>query len=441
MGLAQSIVRFYPHFSKDEVKGKSFINSILMLSVVGYGIFILIFFLLKSNIIGFFEKNAGTLPNYLSLILWMTFFLMVTTILEYYSRSLLKIVIPNFLREILTRLLQGILVTLYFVQVITFDQFLTFSVIIYLIALLILSAYLYSQGNLKFNLSFQPIPIAKTKEILLYSLLSLVGSASIVIIGKVDSVMVAGLLGLASNAVYTTAFYIATVIEIPKRAITQASAILISKAFEKNDLQEVQSIYQKTAINQLIAGALLLIGVWANLVNIFEMMPKGDFFGQGLNVVIFVGIAKLVDMAFGPNGEVIVFSKYYWFNMITVIILAFVGVVSNFIFIPRFGIIGAAYATTLALVVFNVVKWIFVYFKLGLQPFGWSSLKVILIGATVVFLNYLLPRIPNVFIDIIYRSALITISYGTPILVTNCSEEVNKVFILILNRIGIKKSE
>lgn len=439
MGLAQSIVRFYPHFSKDEVKGKSFINSILMLSLVGYGIFILIFFLLKSNIIGFFEKNAGTLPNYLSLILWMTFFLMVTTILEYYSRSLLKIVVPNFLREILTRLLQGLLVTLYFVQVITFDQFLTFSVIIYLIMLLILTGYLYSQGSLKFDLSFQPIPIAKTKEILLYSLLSLVGAASIVIIGKVDSVMVAGLLGLASNAVYTTAFYIATVIEVPKRAITQAAATLIAKAFEKNDLQEVQTIYRKTAINQFIAGSLLLIGIWANLGNIFEIMPKGDYYGKGMYVVVFVGIAKLVDMAFGPNGEVIVFSKYYWFNMITVIILAFVGIVANFIFIPQFGIIGAAYATTLALVVFNFVKWVFVYTKLGLQPFGWSYLKVISIGVVVIFLNYILPKASNVFIDIFYRSALIAISYGTLILVTNCSEEVTKIFNTALRLIGMKK--
>jgi O-antigen/teichoic acid export membrane protein len=168
-------------------------------------------------------------------------------------------------------------------------------------------------------------------------------------------------------------------------------------------------------------------------------MPKGDYYGKGMNVVLFVGIAKLVDMAFGPNGEVIVFSKYYWFNMITVIILAFVGVVSNFIFIPKFGIIGAAYATTLALVVFNFVKWIFVYTKLGLQPFGWSYLKVISIGIAVIFLNYILPKASNVFIDIFYRSALIATSYGALTILMNCSEEVNKVFNTMLRFLGIKK--
>jgi len=439
MGLAQSIIRFYPQFSKDSSNGNGFINFILMLSLVGYGLFILIFLLLKDNIILFFAENAGAVANYIGLILWMTFLLMVTTILEYYSRSLLKIVVPNFLREVVIRLLQGVLVGLYFLKIITFDQFLTLSVAIYIITLVILATYLVSQGNLKANFSFSAIPLSKVKDILIYSVLSLVGSASIVIIGKVDSIMVAGMAGLAANAIYTTAFYMATVIEIPKRAITQSAATLIAKAFEKNDLDEIQSIYQKTAINQFIIGALLLIGVWANLENIFQLMPKGDVFRSGMYVVVFVGLAKLIDMAFGPNGEIIVLSKYYWFNMITVIILAAVGVMTNFILIPKYGIIGAAYATALALVIFNAVKWIFVYRMLGLQPFGWAFIKVLLIIAVVALLNYVLPKLSNVFVDIFYRSSLITFTYGALILISKSSVEVDKIFRSVLIRIGFTK--
>ena len=441
MGLAQSIIRFYPHFSKEGKQGNSFINFVLMLSILGYGLFIIIFLLLKNNIFLFFEKNASAVSSYIGLILWMTFLLMVTTLLEYYSRSLLKIIVPNFLREIGIRLFQGILVSLYFLNIISFDQFLIFSVGIYIITLSILIWYLVRQGDLKFNFSLQNISSSKAKDVLLYSVLSLVGSASIVIIGKVDSVMVAGMAGLAANAIYTTAFYMATVIEIPKRAITQSAATLIAKAFEKNDLAEIQSIYRKTAINQFIIGTILLIGVWANLENIFHLMPKGEIFRSGMYVVVFVGVAKLIDMAFGPNGEIIVLSKYYWFNMITVIILALVGIMTNFILIPKYGIIGAAYATGLALIIFNIIKWIFVYGMLGLQPFGWSFIKVLVIGAGVSLLNYVLPKLSNVFVDIFYRSSLITIAYGSCILVSNSSEEINKIFKSVLFRLGLLKSK
>jgi O-antigen/teichoic acid export membrane protein len=365
---------------------------------------------------------------------------MAITVLEFYSRSLLKIAFPNFLREILIRLLQGLLVSFYFLGYITFDQFLMLSVAIYLVSLLILIGYLVMQGHLKVDASFHAITWPKGKEILTFSLLSFVGAASTVIIGKVDSIMVTGMIGLAANAVYTNSFYMATVIEIPKRAITQSAYTLISKAFAESNLGEVKSIYKKTAINQFIIGSLLLVGVWANLDNIFELMPNGETFKTGASVVALVGFAKLVDMAFGPNGEIIVSSKYYWFNMVTVILFAIVGVLTNYFLIPHYGMMGAAYATALALIVFNAIKWIFVYVKLKMSPFGIAFLKVIVILIITSLVNYFLPRVGNVFIDIFYRSALITIVYGGLILLSNTSPEINKIFSNILLRLG-RKSE
>src|SRR5690606_29664738 len=156
-------------------------------------------------------------------------------------------------------------------------------------------------------------------------------------------------------------FYMATVIEIPKRAISQTSATLIARAFVDNNMDEVRTIYQKSALNQFLVGALLLIGIWANLENIFEMMPKGEIFQAGAVVVVWVGLAKLLDMAFGPNSEIIVMSRYYWVNMITLIFLAGIVIVSNSYLIPRLGIAGAAYATAFSLAVFNAVKWLFVW--------------------------------------------------------------------------------
>lgn len=435
VGLAQSIIRFYPHFANDQDRGRGFINFMLLLSVCGYALFLLIFFAFRENILSFFEANASVITDYISLILWLTFIVMVITLMEFYSRSLMKIVFPNFLREIGLRLLQGVLVTLYFVKILTFYQLLVGSVLIYLASLITLVIYLALYGHLQIRFNFRAIPPTKIRSILTYSALSLVSSGSMIIIGKLDSLMVTGLAGLASNAIYTTAFYMATVIEVPKRAITQSAATLIAKAFERGDMDEIKQIYQKAALNQCIIGGLLLMGVWANLGNLYEIMPKGDVFQAGTNVVIWIGLAKLVDMSFGPNGEIIILSRYYWFNMITLFILATMVITANYFLIPVYGLTGAAYATAFSLVTFNLVKWIFVHFKLHLQPFRRAFIKVFLIIALVALLNLLLPKVEFVYLDVMYRSVVITIAYVGLTVASNSSPELNKTLLNAWDRL------
>lgn len=438
-GLGQTILRFLPHFTISADKGRGFINLVLLLSVCGYGIFLLLFLTFRGRLLELFGENAAVVADYTLLILVLTFVVMVITLLEFYSRALMKLVFPNLVREVGLRLLQALLVTLYFLGTINFEQVLTGTVVIYLIAMATLVAYLAAGGHLGAGLTFRSLTGSRKKEIFSYSTLSLLTSGSMIIIGKLDSLMVSALAGFAANAIYTTAFYMATVIEIPKRAISQTSATLIARAFALQDMNEVRTIYQKSALNQFIIGALLLIGVWANLDNIFSLMPKGEVFGAGAIVVVWVGLAKLLDMAFGPNSEVIVMSRYYWFNMITLILLAIFVVFSNSYLIPAYGIQGAAYATALSLGAFNVMKWIFVWFTLRVQPFSPAFITVTLIAGVVALLNYWLPPASRVIVDMIYRSAVITIVYGGLILATRSSAEVEKVAHGIWRRIGGSK--
>ncbi len=436
-GLAQSIVRFYPHFSA-RTQANTFISFILVCAVFTYGIFIIVFLSLQDYIMAFFKEHAGDIIQYAHLILWLTFLLMVIAILEQYSRSLIKIAFPSFLREVGTRILQGILVSFYFLKVISFHQFLIFSVLIYVLILLTLIIYLLLEAQLKLSFNFHSISKKKIKEIVTFSSLSFVGTSAMILIGKMDSIMVTGLIGLASNAIYTTAYYMATVIEIPKRAITSVASPLIARAFEENDLAHVNLIYRKTSVNQLIIGSLLLLGIWANLHNIFRLMPKGEYYQAGMYVVVVVGVGKLIDMAFGPSSEIIGLSKHYWFNLVVITLLAGLVILTNYLFIPRFGILGAAYGSVIALFSYNFVKYIFIYVKFRIQPFTKSTIKVVLISVTVLFINFVLPVTPNLFIDVFYRSATITVVFVSLILASNSSEEVNKLFYSFLKTIGIR---
>ena len=438
LGLAQVVLRYFPQYSKSQEQINSFASLVVVLALGAFSIFLLVFYLFEPWILSFFKENANAVIIYKNLILILTFLLLFTTIFEQLSKAILKVAFPNFLREICIRILQGILVILYFFSFLTFDQFIISSVLIYVLTLTILIVFLwrfkigFNFGNIK-SFTFNTI-----RGMAKYSSLSFISVSAMIFIGKMDSLMVTGFLGLTAVAVYTTAFYMATVIEIPKRAITQATTTLLARAFEKNDLSEIEMLYRKTAINQLIIGVLLMIGIWANLENLFVLMPKGEIYRVGSQVVILVGVGKLIDMAFGPSSEIIGLSRFYWFNLVCVSLLAVIVVITNYFFIPRFGITGAAYGSVIALVLYNAVKFIFIYLRMGIQPFTFATVKVIVIGLGVVFVSIFLPRLHNVFADVLFRSALITVVFSTLIIGTRSSEEVNKIFRQLLTFIRPK---
>lgn len=431
-GLAQGIIRFFPRFREQADQGKGFINLVLAAGMGTFSVFLLIFFAFESPITGYFETNAADFIHYTGLALWLTFITVMTTLLEVYSRSLLKNVLPNFLKEILVRLLLGALALLYFREVISFNEVMTGSVLIYVLAILILFLALAAEGRLGFTLTL-PEPGLR-KEIIRFSLLSFAGTAGMIVIGKVDSLMVAGLLGLTPVAVYTTSFYMATVIEIPKRAMTQVATPLISRGFEKNDMTDIRNIYHKTALNQFIIGTLLYIGIAANLDSIFYFMPKGEVYAAGKWVVLIVGAGKLVDMLFGPSSEIIVYSRYYTFNIVLIVILAVVIVTANNFLIPAYGINGAAAGAALAMVIFNAIKFVFIRNRLGLQPFTPAFLRVMAVGAIAWTGSLLMPSLSSVPLDIVVRSGLIAAVYAGLTYALKLSPEANAIVDRVLGR-------
>lgn len=427
-GLSQTIIRFYPQLARDKKSSHSFISLMSLLALVGFALFFLLFKIFESPLLAYFQDNAAEVIQYTNLVLWLTLILVMVSVMEAFSRSLLKTVVPNLLREVMARLFLSVLVLLYFTKTITFDQFIIGSVISYLIWLLILMFYLWRQGELSIQINFKSLDQKRLPELIKYSLLSFTGMAGLILIGKIDSMMVSAMLGFSANAIYTTAFYMATVIEIPKRALSQIAMPLISRAFERNDIKEVASLYRKTSINQLIIGSLLLIGVWINLDSMFALMPKGEVFSVGKWVVIIIGAGKLVDMLFGPSSEIIVLSKYFKFNIVLILILAVLIVVSNNLLIPRYGIEGAAWGAAFALITFNAIKYFFIYSKYKIQPFDSNTLKVLLIASLVLAVNYFSSRLDFVVLDILLRSALTTLLFSGLILMTKVSPEANELY-------------
>jgi len=436
-GLAHSLIRYYPQLVKEKQSQGGFVSLILLLAMGGFVIFLVVFKVFEGPIINYFDDNAQVILQYIPIVLWLTFILLMSGILEAYSRSLLKTVFPNLMKEVVIRALLAVLVTLYFLGWLSFDAFILSTVIAYLAVLVAMMIYLASSKNLPINTKFSFITKEKRKELLMYSLLSFAGAAGMIIIGKIDSLMILGIMGPSSVAIYTTSFYIASVIEVPKKALSSVAMPIISQAFEKNDIKHILTMYQKTSLNQFIGGALLLIGVVINLDNIYDLMPNKEIWEAGRWVVIFVGIGKLADMLFGPSSEIVVLSKYFWFNIVLILVLAGSVIGANNLLIPIYGIDGAAIGVAIALTSFNAVKFVFIRITMGIQPFNRATLIVVMIALLTVGLNYILPVFDNLFVDLIFRSSIVTLFYGGAVLLTKVSPEVNQIFKKGLGLVGL----
>lgn len=421
IGLGQSLVKFFPELKQN----KGLLSSILLGGILGFILLSLLTLVFRQPIVDYFSQESALFVDYFQVTLLISFLLINFQLLEAYSKSLLQIVIPTFLRDVGLRLLSAIVLLLYGFDIINFEMLIYLLIGVYGLVLIALAIHVKVKRKAPFVLEFSFLKNGTWKRIMNFGLYSVIGAGGTQIILQIDSIMVSGALGLEAMAVYTIAFFIGGVIEMPKRAITQISAPLLSQSFNSGDMPAVKKLYQQTSINQMIIGTLLLIGIWANLESIYHFVPNNQDYINGFSVVLFIALGKLSDMIFGTNGEIIVMSKYYKFNVISVSILAVLTIVLNLFLIPTYGIEGAAIASFIAMLSFNLIKFSFVWWKFNIQPFTFSSLKFVLIALIVLGANYLLPKFESVYLDMLVRSILITVVLLVPTYLSNISVELN----------------
>ena len=261
-----------------------------------------------------------------------------------------------------------------------------------------------------------------------YSSYAFLGSFSNIIVLNVDVLMVTSLLGLSQTGIYTTAFYIGMVIEIPRRAISQISIPFISENIKNNNYQEIQKNYKEISLHQILIGTLFFILIVTNLNNIFNLIPNSEEFIKGKDVVYVIGLSKLIIMSFSYNSELISLSKHYRFTVITIIILAFISIILNLILIPKYGMIGAAYASLISISFYNIIKFIFIKVKMKISPFSINSFKIIIVGLIVfIIANYLIPSLSNPLLDILMKSLTTTSIYIVILYKLNVSRKFNDV--------------
>ncbi len=387
LGTNASILRFYPRFKDPEHRDHGFFGWTLILPFIGFTIIAILFFIFKADIVTYYSKSAPLLVDYVYLLLPLTFFTLYMTVFETNASVLLHIALPKFVREVVVRLLNLATYLLYGHGLISLDLFVILFCSSWVIATLINFFYLLSLGRISFRLDWQFVDKTLFREVGVYTLFM----TATVLAGNIklfNSLFLAKE-GLKLAGIYTIACYIANVVEIPYRSLGAISSPIISQAVSDGNTEEVNRLGRQVSLHQLLVACMLLFFIWINLEPLFAVIPNGDQYVSGLWVVLFLGIANILNSSLSIATNILNFSKHYAYSLLFISLLTAAAIGFNLLLIPPLGVTGSACATLLAYLVYFTPLLLLLWQRLHVSLFSRKQLWVLLFTIALFGLNAL----------------------------------------------------
>ncbi|MFZ4740854.1 MAG: lipopolysaccharide biosynthesis protein [Bacteroidales bacterium] len=439
LGLSSSAIKFFPQFKTEDGRNHGFVFYLFTIPILGIIVFGLLYVLFKHPISNYFSANSALFVKYFYWVIPLAFFSAYMLIFETYASILSRIVVPKIIREVIIRILTIILFIVFFFGHISMNMFVGLFISIYGIALILNLIYIYKISPISLKPDFSFITPSLKRQILNYSIFIITASIGTSIVGKIDTFMVAAAIGLKYTAIYSVAYFMANIIEMPSRSISAIISPFVSEAINNNDWGKVNDMYKRVSLNQLLIGCFLFIVLWVSVDDIFKIIPNGNTYVQGKYVILFIGISKLFDLATGFNAFILIFSRYYYYILFFIFFLSGLTIATNLWLIPLFGINGSAIATAISILAYNAILTFFVRWKLKSQPFSINMLKIIAIFIFTLGINYFLVTIANPYLDAIIRGTLAIAIYGSAIFFLKISPEFNELLKSALKKGAFKK--
>lgn len=439
LGAVYVAWKFFPFFRNESNNHHGFLSFLLVIVGIGTTFYTLLYILFKDQIgQGYIEKSPMFLDYYywtLPIGIAFVFFM----VLEMYLRSLYKNVISVFAYEVVLRGATTVILVLKWLNVISFDLFVALHSLLYVIPTTILFVYLKRTHQLNFGISTIKISKRFRKILFYFSSFSYVNTLGAVLVSSLDVLMIAQFVGLKATGVFTTVVFLTSVLQVPYKSIIRVSAPLVSDYWKHRKIAEMKELYTKVSSVCLVIGLAMFLVCWVNIDFLFSFI-KAEF-REGIWVFLFIMIGKLIDMYFGLNGAIFNTSKKYRYDLIFTMGLILGVITLNYVMIPRWGMIGAAVSTTIAQLVYNFGRLIFIWKVYRLHPFSSNQFVVIGLALVTLFAAYFTQGlINNKWIQFLLESTLVMLLFIAPIYFFNIEKEtvsyIKKAFGFVRSKIS-----
>lgn len=408
LATQSSAVRYYPSF-RTPTGDQGFLKLLLLIPLVGFLFFTVLYLIFKDSVISYFAVSDGEeslFARYYIFVLPLMLFTMYQTLMEVYCTLKQRVSIPKVLREVLLRILLVMAYLLYGFFSLPFTTFLWLFISSYGIVAILTFWYSLRLSPRALCEKIEPLSPSLKRDFRNYTFFTVISAIGGSIISRLDIFMVSSQMGLNYSGIYTIAFFIVAVIEIPSRSLLAMTSPLVSDALHSGNLKQTESLFRLVSGQQLLIGSLFFMAIWVNIDTIFALIPNSEVYSNGKWVVFFLGIARLVDITFNYGNAILRYSRFYEWTLVYTLLVTALTILLNYYFIERLGITGAAIATLITFIVTYLFQQLVIAIKLKINILNRELVWIALTLAVVLVVNYFLPKIDYVVLDSLYRSAI-----------------------------------
>lgn len=404
LGFTKVTERLFPYFRDKEKNHNGFVYLTVLVGLIGFAISFLSFLILKPYIISSNIEKSPLLVEYIWLLVPLIFFRMFFLLLDSYNKMLLDATTGIFLSDLLYRTGNFFLLAAFFLKWINFSQYVFGYVFVLCFPAIYLAVLLIYRKQFSLRPNWGFISPSLRKEMINLSLFGLIIGFSSIVLQNVDTLILNEYFNLSLTGIYTTSFYFGTIILIPSTALGKISSTIIADAWKDNDMATIDDIYYKSSINQLLAGLFIFILLIANLHNVFKVLPED--YSNGEWVIILIALSKLIVSSTGASVQIIGTSHKYKIQAYSMFVLVLLSVAFYIIFIPIFGMTGAALGSLLSISSAALFRVFYLYRNMKLFPYRRTHLKCLGIGVLSLAAGFVLPVIDFFPLDLVVRSSL-----------------------------------
>ncbi len=436
LGIPSIIVKYYTQYS-DRPK-QEFFGLVLGLYLVAFSVFAGTYYLLRPLLLSLLESIDFNPDQLVANDIWLLiicFFFGIVRILFSFSSIKKRIAIPQLLENVGYKIyLPVAFLVVWYNQ---FDDLVIVYAIMFFFIVLITALTIYDLSIGSFKLAMPRLFRSEENKraMLEFSLFSSLNGIGNLITTRLDLVMIPLILTMADNGIYAKILVIVNILNLPLQSVINIAKPIVSEHWHTNNTIAIQKLYKQSGNNLFFIAMLFFLMIYFSLPHLVEISGKPESFLGYATIFLLLGSGKLVDALCSINSSIIIYSEKFRVHLYFILIMAVLNLVLNIYFIQHYGIIGAAIATVIALLLFNVLKSGYIYAKFKMHSFSLSNLKTLVLGI-VLFIG--LSSIDfglNPYLSIIILGVLLTLTFILAGLLLNISREVNETIQDILHKV------
>ncbi|MGP1447132.1 MAG: lipopolysaccharide biosynthesis protein [Candidatus Limimorpha sp.] len=389
LGTNSSAMRYYPYFKDEKNRDNGFFGWTLILPIVGFVLFILVFFIFKTPLVQYFAKQSRLFVDYMHFVFPMAFFMLYLSVFETNSNLLMRIVVPKFIREVGVRLMTLADYLLFALGVISLNSMVIGLCLVYLVATLLNIIYLFSLKRVSFRTKRSYVSPWLRRDFTFYTLFLILSSLTTIVVPMLNTFFITAEMGLVFTGINTIAQYMANMIEIPYRSLGSISRPAISESFKNNDIVSANTLARSVSLHQFMAGLFIFFLIWINIDFVYLLLPNGASYSAGKWVFFILALGKLFNSTMSIGGTALGYSKFYYWSLAFTVVLITVSIVLNNILVPRWGMQGSAMASLLAFIMYYSPMLLFVRIKVKVKVLSRRHLWIFTVVASLFMLDFL----------------------------------------------------